>query len=62
MKNRIEIKPGLNVSIVQKEHQKTGKLTDGIVQKILTKSSFHPYGIKVQLTTGEIGRVKNINL
>ncbi|HEY5125655.1 MAG TPA: YwbE family protein [Ignavibacteria bacterium] len=61
MKNRIEIKPGLNVSIVQKEHQKTGKLTDGIVQEILTKSSFHPYGIKVQLTTGEIGRVKNIN-
>lgn len=61
MKNRIEIKPGLNVSIVQKEHQKTGKLTDGIVRKILTKSSFHPYGIKVQLTTGEIGRVKNIN-
>jgi len=61
MKNRIEIKPGLNVSIVKKEHQKNGKLTDGIVQKILTKSSFHPYGIKVQLTTGEIGRVKNIN-
>ncbi len=61
MNNRIEIKPGMNVSIVQKQHQRTGELTIGIVQKILTKSSSHPHGIKVQLTSGEIGRVKNIN-
>jgi uncharacterized repeat protein (TIGR03833 family) len=61
MDNKIEIKPGMNVSIVQKQNQRTGELTVGIVQKILTKSSSHPHGIKVQLTSGEIGRVKNIN-
>ena len=61
MDNRIEIKPGMNVSVVQKQHQRTGEITTGIVQKILTKSSSHPHGIKVQLTSGEIGRVKNIN-
>ena len=61
MQNRIEIKPGMNVSIVQKHHQRTGELTEGVVQRILTKSSFHPHGIKVQLTSGEVGRVKSVN-
>ena len=48
------------VEIVQKHHQRTGELTDGLVKKILTKSSNHPHGIKVMLDTGEVGRVKNI--
>ena len=56
--NRSDIKAGKEVSIVLKEDQTAGALTDGIVQDILTKSLFHPHGIKVRLTTGEIGRVK----
>lgn len=48
------------VEIVQKHHQRTGELTEGEVKRILTKSSSHPHGIKVQLTTGEVGRVKNV--
>ena len=58
--NRINIKPGTHVAIVLKKDQRSGKLTEGIVQDILTKSSNHPHGIKVRLTTGEIGRVKDI--
>ncbi len=54
------IHEGLNVRIVLKHDQKTGKLTSGIVQDILTKSPSHPHGIKVRLTTGEVGRVKEI--
>ena len=50
------------VEIVQKHHQRTGELTEGVVKRILTKSPNHPHGIKVQLTTGEIGRVKNVLL
>jgi uncharacterized repeat protein (TIGR03833 family) len=46
--------------IVQKQDQASGVLTEGIVQDILTNSSTHPHGIKVRLTTGEVGRVKNI--
>jgi uncharacterized repeat protein (TIGR03833 family) len=46
------------VQIVQKHHQRTGELTEGIVTRILTKSPNHPHGIKVQIDTGEIGRVK----
>jgi len=57
-KNRNNIKPGIEVAIVLKEDQRTGKLTEGIVQEILTKSPLHPYGIKVRLTTGEVGRVR----
>ncbi|MBN1634987.1 MAG: YwbE family protein [Deltaproteobacteria bacterium] len=57
---RIHIKPGLNVSIVLKKDQRSGKLTQGIVKDILTKSSSHPHGIKVRLESGEIGRVKEI--
>ena len=45
------------VEIVQKHHQKTGELTAGVVKRILTNSSTHPYGIKVQLKTGEVGSV-----
>ena len=58
--NRNNIKVGLEVEIVQKHHQRSGELTEGVVQKILTKSSNHTHGIKVLLESGEIGRVKNI--
>ena len=59
-KNRKDIEIGLEVLIVQKHHQRTGELTEGAVEKILTKSSFHPHGIKVMLESGEVGRVKTI--
>ena len=55
---RSDIKPGLHVSVVLKKDQQTGKLTDGIVRTILTDSPIHPYGIKVRLESGEVGRVK----
>jgi uncharacterized repeat protein (TIGR03833 family) len=58
--NRKDIKPGLRVNITQKRDQRTGKLTGGIVKEILTKSAFHSRGIKVRLTTGEVGRVQEI--
>ncbi len=57
---RNDIKPGAKVSIVLKEDQRTGKLTEGIVQDLLTKSPNHPHGIKVRLTSGLVGRVKDI--
>lgn len=57
---RKNINIGDEVEIVQKHHQRTGEITDGIVKRILTKSSSHPHGIKVMLETGEVGRVKNI--
>ena len=57
---RKNIKIGLEVSIVLKKDQRTGVLTEGIVDKILTNSPNHPHGIKVRLTTGEVGRVKEI--
>ncbi len=59
-RNRADIKSGSKVSIVLKQDQRSGKLTEGIVKDILTKSSTHPYGIKVRLESGEIGRVKKI--
>ena len=59
-RQRKNIKIGLFVEIVQKHHQKTGELTNGRIQKILTKSLSHPYGIKVQLESGLVGRVKKI--
>ncbi|OGQ12553.1 MAG: hypothetical protein A2026_07950 [Deltaproteobacteria bacterium RBG_19FT_COMBO_46_12] len=58
--NRANIKAGLQVLIVLKEDQHSGKLTEGRVKDILTKSLTHPYGIKVRLESGEIGRVKKI--
>ena len=57
---RSEIRVGQEVEIVQKHHQRSGELTWGIVKRILTKSSHHPHGIKVQLMDGQVGRVKNI--
>ena len=57
---RSNIKEGLEVGIVLKQDQRTGKLTRGIVKRILTNSSTHPHGIKVQLTDGQVGRVKEI--
>lgn len=59
-KNRKDIHPGQLVEIVIKADQRTGALTKGVVQRLLTKSATHPHGIKVQLETGEVGRVKNI--
>jgi uncharacterized repeat protein (TIGR03833 family) len=56
--NRSDIKPGKLVGIITKENQGTSIITDGEVQDILTKSLYHPHGIKVRLTTGEVGRVK----
>ncbi len=58
---RVDIIAGLNVSIVLKQDQRTGKLTKGIVQDILTKSATHPHGIKIRLKNGLVGRVKTIH-
>ena len=58
---RKNIRIGQKVAIVQKHHQRTDELTEGIVQRILTNSAIHPHGIKVLLETGEVGRVKNTN-
>lgn len=55
-----DIKPGVQVKVVQKPHQRTGQLTEGVVEKALTKSAFHPHGIKVRLQSGIVGRVKEI--
>ena len=51
---------GAEVEVVQKHHQRSGELTEGVVQRILTKSPNHSHGIKVRLETGEVGRVKNV--
>jgi uncharacterized repeat protein (TIGR03833 family) len=59
-KNRADIRPGIRVRIVQKQDQRSGKLTEGIVSQILTNSPTHPHGIKVRLTSGIVGRVKEI--
>jgi uncharacterized repeat protein (TIGR03833 family) len=58
--NRSDITPGAHVNIVQKQDQSSGKLTEGIVKDILTKSASHPHGIKVRLQSGIVGRVKEI--
>lgn len=58
--NRNAIQPGMRVRIVLKEDQRSGKLTEGIVKDILTRSATHPHGIKVRLETGQVGRVKEI--
>ena len=59
-KLRKNIKIGQLVNIVLKEDQRTGELTEGVVKRLLTNSPNHPHGIKVQLETGEVGRVKEI--
>lgn len=56
-KNRSDVYPGLEVDIVLKQDQRTGKTTRGTVKDLLTNSSSHPHGIKVRLTDGQIGRV-----
>lgn len=58
---RKNIKAGMSVSIVLKKDQRTGKLTQGIVKDILTKSATHPHGIKVRLMDGQVGRVRSID-
>lgn len=58
--NRADITIGMSVNIVLKQDQRSGKLTQGVVQKLLTKSPFHPHGIKVRLEDGQVGRVKEI--
>lgn len=57
---RNNIKPGIRVAIVQKQDQRTGRLTEGVVADILTPSEFHHRGIKVRLESGIVGRVKVI--
>jgi uncharacterized repeat protein (TIGR03833 family) len=57
-KNRRDIKVGIEVDIVMKKDQRSGKLTRGIVKDILTRSADHPHGIKVRLTGGQVGRVR----
>jgi uncharacterized repeat protein (TIGR03833 family) len=59
-RNRSDIAPGLVVKIVLKKDQRSGTLTEGIVKDLLTKSSFHPHGIKVRLESGDVGRVKEV--
>ena len=59
-RKRSDIKPGARVRIVQKQDQPAGRLTEGIVADVLTSSPTHPHGIKVRLTTGAVGRVKEI--
>jgi len=57
---RDKITPGITVHIVQKQDQRSGKLTSGTVKRILTSSNFHPHGIKVELDSGLIGRVQSV--
>ena len=57
---RKNVRAGLRVAIVLKQDQRTGKQTTGIVKDLLTNSNFHPHGIKVRLTDGQVGRVQEI--
>lgn len=57
---RSNIKPGMKVQVVQKQDQRSGKLTEGIVMRLLTNSANHPRGIKVMLEDGTVGRVQRI--
>jgi uncharacterized repeat protein (TIGR03833 family) len=57
---RASIRPGMRVAIVLKEDQRSGRLTEGVVRDILTRSPSHPHGIKVRLEGGEVGRVKTV--
>lgn len=59
---RKDIQVGSSVEVVQKQHQRSGELTSGVVKRLLTKSPSHPHGIKVMLESGIVGRVKKINL
>jgi uncharacterized repeat protein (TIGR03833 family) len=57
---RSDIQPGMRVQIVEKQNQPTGRLTEGVVARLLTKSPTHPHGIKVMLVDGKVGRVQAI--
>jgi uncharacterized repeat protein (TIGR03833 family) len=57
---RSEIQAGMRVQIVEKQNQATGRLTEGIVARLLTSSPTHPHGIKVMLTDGRVGRVQAV--
>lgn len=57
---RSQIHPGMRVQIVEKQNQASGKLTEGVVARLLTNSATHPHGIKVMLTDGKVGRVQAI--
>lgn len=59
-RKRSDVKPGARVLIIQKQDQRSGKTTEGIVANLLTNSPNHPHGIKVRLTSGIVGRVKEI--
>ena len=59
-RKRAGIRPGMKVAVVLKKDQRTGALTEGIVKRILTRSATHPHGIKVELESGEVGRVSRI--
>lgn len=59
-RNRLDVRVGARVRVVQKQDQRTGRLTEGFVRDILTKSGMHPHGIKVRLENGIVGRVKEI--
>ena len=59
-KNRNHIKPGIKVAVILKKDQGTGTLTEGTVKRILTNSPTHPHGIKVELVSGQVGRVQKI--
>ena len=58
--DRVNIKPGIRVMVVLKSDQRSGKLTEGVVKDILTRSAIHPHSIKVRLENGLVGRVKEI--
>ena len=58
--NRADVKVGARVSIILKADQSTGRRTEGVVARLLTKSSFHPHGIKVMLEDGRVGRVQEL--
>lgn len=59
-RRKSDVRPGLEVEVVLKPDQRTGKRTRGVVKEVLTKSSYHPHGIKVRLESGEVGRVQEI--
>lgn len=58
--NRKDVTVGARVNIILKADQRTGKLTEGVVARLLTKSGFHPHGIKVMLEDGQVGRVREV--
>lgn len=57
---RKELRPGIRVRIILKKDQRSGALTEGVLKTLLTKSPSHPYGIKVRLEDGQVGRVQSI--